>query len=117
MGSQGYGIDPQVCAKIAAQLVEVRALGVELAIVVGGGNIFRGLRANEQGMDRGGADHMAMLATVINALALQDAIGVCPKKPLATTSAGRYSTGHEKHREEIPTVGRRRGVAATSERS
>jgi uridylate kinase len=74
MGAREYGIDPATVAAVAAELKEVHELGVELAIVVGGGNIFRGLRASEKGLDRVAADHMGMLATVINALALQDAI-------------------------------------------
>jgi len=74
MGGQDFGIDPAVVGSIASDVAEVHALGVELALVVGGGNIFRGLSASEQGMDRVAADHMGMLATVLNALALQDAI-------------------------------------------
>ena len=74
MGGRDFGIDPAVVGAIASQVAEVHALGVELALVVGGGNIFRGLSASEQGMDRVAADHMGMLATVLNALALQDAI-------------------------------------------
>jgi uridylate kinase len=74
MGGQDFGIDPAVVGSIASEVAEVHALGVELALVVGGGNIFRGLSASEQGMDRVAADHMGMLATVLNALALQDAI-------------------------------------------
>jgi uridylate kinase len=74
MGGQDFGIDPGVVGSIASEVAEVHALGVELALVVGGGNIFRGLSASEQGMDRVAADHMGMLATVLNALALQDAI-------------------------------------------
>ena len=70
----GYGIDPEVLHAIAAELKEVRALGCELAIVIGGGNIFRGLAGSAHGMDRASADYMGMLATVINALALQDAL-------------------------------------------
>ncbi|MFY9177751.1 MAG: UMP kinase [Caldicoprobacterales bacterium] len=71
-GSKGYGIDPQVVDLISDQVIEVRNMGIEVAIVVGGGNIWRG-RAGI-GMDRTTADHMGMLATVINALALQDAL-------------------------------------------
>ncbi len=71
---QGYGIEADKVAGIAAELREVQLAGVELAIVVGGGNIFRGLSASERGMERVAADHMGMLATVINALALQDAL-------------------------------------------
>ncbi|MHC5050900.1 MAG: amino acid kinase family protein, partial [Planctomycetota bacterium] len=74
MGGRDFGIDPAVVASVAGEVREVHALGVELALVVGGGNIFRGLSASEQGMDRVTADHMGMLATVLNALALQDAI-------------------------------------------
>jgi uridylate kinase len=73
-GSQGYGIDPPVLDRIAAEVREVVALGVQVAIVIGGGNIFRGVAASAGGMDRATADYMGMLATVINALALQDAI-------------------------------------------
>src|SRR5574340_999479 len=70
----GYGIDPEVLQAIAAELKEVHALGCELAIVIGGGNIFRGLAGSARGMDRAHADYMGMLATVINALALQDSL-------------------------------------------
>jgi uridylate kinase len=74
MGAQPFGIDPAVAAEIARDIAEVRALGVELAIVIGGGNIFRGVAASARGMDRATADYMGMLATCINALALQDAL-------------------------------------------
>jgi uridylate kinase len=74
MPKEGYGIDPEVLRAIAAELKEVHALGCELAIVIGGGNIFRGLAGSAYGMDRASADQMGMLATVINALALQDAL-------------------------------------------
>ena len=70
----GHGIDPEVLQAIAAELQEVRALGCELAIVIGGGNIFRGLAGSARGMERATADYMGMLATVMNALALQDAL-------------------------------------------
>jgi uridylate kinase len=73
-GSQGYGIDPAVLERIAGETREVIALGVQIAIVIGGGNIFRGVAASAGGMDRATADYMGMLATVINALALQDAL-------------------------------------------
>jgi uridylate kinase len=73
-GSQGYGIAPEVLARIGAEVAEVIALKVEVAIVIGGGNIFRGIAASAGGMDRATADYMGMLATVINALALQDAL-------------------------------------------
>lgn len=73
-GDKGFGIDPDVLRDIAAQVDEIRQLGVEVAIVVGGGNIWRGAPAGERGMDRATADYMGMLATVLNALALQDAL-------------------------------------------
>ncbi len=74
MGDQGYGIDRQILDQIAQEVKDVKSLGVEIAIVIGGGNIFRGLAASAQGMDRVSADHMGMLATVMNSLALQDAL-------------------------------------------
>ena len=74
MGEQGFGIDPQTVSRIANEIKDVHSLGVEIAIVIGGGNIFRGLAASEKGFDRVSADHMGMLATVVNALALQDAL-------------------------------------------
>ena len=70
----GYGIDPDVLQTIAAEIKEVHGVGCELAIVIGGGNIFRGLAGSARGMERASADYMGMLATVINALALQDAL-------------------------------------------
>lgn len=73
-GEQGYGIDPAVITAIAAEIKEVVALGVEVALVIGGGNIFRGLAASSKGMDRASADYMGMLATVMNSLAMQDAL-------------------------------------------
>jgi uridylate kinase len=73
-GTQGYGIDPLVLDRIAAEVRDVAGLGVQIAIVIGGGNIFRGVAASAGGMDRSTADYMGMLATVINALALQDAL-------------------------------------------
>ncbi len=73
-GEQGYGIDPDVINGIAAEIKEVIALGVEVAVVIGGGNIFRGLAASSKGMDRASADYMGMLATVMNSLAMQDAL-------------------------------------------
>jgi uridylate kinase len=73
-GSVGYGIDPPVLERIGAEIRDVVDLGVEVAIVIGGGNIFRGIAASAGGMDRATADYMGMLATIINALALQDAL-------------------------------------------
>ncbi len=69
-----YGIDPRTIDAIAGEIREVQQIGVELAIVLGGGNIFRGIAASAEGMDRASADYMGMLATVLNALALQDAL-------------------------------------------
>jgi uridylate kinase len=74
MGDQQFGVDPAVATRIARDVGEIQGLGVETAIVIGGGNIFRGLAASTRGMDRATADYMGMLATVINALALQDAL-------------------------------------------
>jgi uridylate kinase len=73
-GGVGYGIDPPVLERIGAEIRDVVELGVEMAIVIGGGNIFRGIAASAAGMDRATADYMGMLATIINALALQDAL-------------------------------------------
>jgi len=74
LGSLDYGIDPAVINRIASELSDVRELGVEVGVVIGGGNIFRGAGLARAGMDRVTGDHMGMLATVINALALQDAL-------------------------------------------
>ena len=74
MGEQQFGVDPAVATRIALDVESIQSLGVETAIVIGGGNIFRGLAASARGMDRATADYMGMLATVINALALQDAL-------------------------------------------
>jgi len=73
-GNLGYGIDPPVLERVAAEVREVTTLGVQVAIVIGGGNIFRGVAASASGMDRATADYMGMLATIINALALQDGL-------------------------------------------
>jgi len=73
-GEQGYGIDPEVLVRLAEEVKDVTALGTQVAIVIGGGNIFRGIAASVGGMERATADYMGMLATVINALALQDAV-------------------------------------------
>lgn len=74
MGDQTFGIDPGVTSRIAADIAEIQSLGVEVGIVIGGGNIFRGVAASAKGMDRATGDYMGMLATVINALAMQDAL-------------------------------------------
>ncbi|MBI1959491.1 MAG: UMP kinase [Candidatus Rokubacteria bacterium] len=73
-GARGYGIDPETIGRIAEEIREVVDLGVQVAVVIGGGNIFRGMAAGSGGIERATGDHMGMLATVINALALQDAI-------------------------------------------
>ena len=74
MGDFDYGIDPKVINRIAAEISQVKDLGIQIALVIGGGNIFRGAGLSESGMDRVTGDHMGMLATVINSLALQDAL-------------------------------------------
>lgn len=74
MGDLGYGIDPKVVADIAQEISEVVKQGIEIAVVVGGGNIFRGVKASAAGMDRATADYVGMIATVMNAMTLQDAL-------------------------------------------
>jgi uridylate kinase len=74
MGEQAFGIDPAVTTQIGREIAEIQTLGIQTAIVIGGGNLFRGLAASAKGMDRATADYMGMLATVINGLALQDAL-------------------------------------------
>lgn len=76
-GDQGFGIDPIVVESIARQIKDVQATGLEVAVIVGGGNIWRGLAGSAKGMDRASADYMGMLATVMNSLALQDALENC----------------------------------------
>jgi len=72
-GDGNFGVDPGVMRQIAREIKEVKSLGVEIGIVIGGGNIFRGMAASSRGMDRVSADYMGMLATIMNAIALQDA--------------------------------------------
>ena len=74
MGEQSFGVDPAVASRIANDIGEIQSLGVQTAVVIGGGNIFRGIAASAKGMERSTADYMGMLATVINALALHDAL-------------------------------------------
>lgn len=74
MGSQPYGIDPEVVKQVAKEIKEVASKGVEIAVVIGGGNIYRGVAATAGGMERASADYMGMLATVLNALALQNSL-------------------------------------------
>lgn len=73
-GEEGYGIDPKSCTRIAERIKEVKEAGIDIAVVIGGGNIVRGERFAKDGMDRSTADYMGMLATVINGMALQDAL-------------------------------------------
>ena len=100
MGDQGYGIDPATITRIASEIKEVHELGVEVAIVVGGGNIFRGVALSARGMDRASADSIGMLATTINALALQDAL---EKQDVFT----RVMSGIEMNRIAEPFIRRR----------
>jgi uridylate kinase len=86
MGFQGFGLDSAELARIAQEVREVHELGVEVAIVVGGGNFIRGVAASAEGIDRVVADNMGMLATVINALALQDALEKCGTFTRVTTA-------------------------------
>ncbi len=74
MGSKSFGIDPSILADVAAEVASVHKLGVQVAIMIGGGNIFRGLQSSDYGVERVAADHMGMLATVINAIALSEAL-------------------------------------------
>ena len=102
VGDQEYGISPAIVKKVSAEVKEIREMGVEVGIVIGGGNIYRGVAASAEGMDRTSADHMGMLATVINSLSLQDALekagrlhpgslrrSRCTKSPSLTSGGGR----------------------------
>lgn len=86
LGVQGFGIDANVAARIAQEIHDVRELGVQVAVVVGGGNFIRGVAASAHGIDRVVGDHMGMLATVINGLALQDAIERCGSQSRVVTA-------------------------------
>jgi uridylate kinase len=99
-GEQGVGVDPARATELAREIADVHATGVELALVIGGGNIFRGLTESAQQMDRVAADHMGMLATVINAIALQDAL---EKLSVAT----RVMSAIEMHEVAEPFIRRR----------
>src|SRR5438045_8762640 len=74
MGDQPFGVSPATATQIAREMGEIQQLGVQVGVVIGGGNLFRGLAASARGMDRATADYMGMLATVINGLALQDSL-------------------------------------------
>ena len=84
-GEKGFGIDPETVSHICREVAEVAAMGLELALVIGGGNIFRGLSSSAKGMDRSTADYMGMLATILNAMAVQDALekAGCPTRVLS----------------------------------
>ncbi len=99
-GDQGYGIQPDILNDLAKEIAEVMALEVELAIVIGGGNIFRGLAASASGMERASADYMGMLATMLNALALQNALerqGI-PTRVLSAIEMRQLSEGYIRRR-------------------
>jgi uridylate kinase len=100
MGNQGFGIDPEVLQEISQEVKEINELGVEVAIVIGGGNIFRGIAASNYGVDRVTADYMGMLATVMNGLALQ---GAMEKEGVIT----RLQTAIEMHQVAEPYIRRR----------
>ncbi|MBA2598768.1 MAG: UMP kinase [Chloroflexia bacterium] len=100
VGESSYGIDPAVVERLAKQIKGVTNQGVEIAIVIGGGNIWRGIAASSQGMDRATADYMGMVATVLNALALQDAL---EKQTIQT----RVMTAIEMHEVAEPYIRRR----------
>ncbi|MCI4666124.1 MAG: UMP kinase [Neomegalonema sp.] len=106
MGDQGYGLHPPTVTRVAARIAELRKTGVELALVVGGGNIFRGLSNSAAGMERSSADHMGMLATVMNALALEGALraaGVAARTmsaiPMPTVCESFSAAGARRHLE------------------
>ncbi len=88
MGNQGFGITPEMIHYVAAEVAKVYQLGVEISVVVGGGNIFRGVAGSSAGMDRTSADNMGMLATVINSLALCDALEKCDVPTRVQTAIG-----------------------------
>jgi len=94
MGDQGFGICPRMLKYVAEEVLSVHRLGVQVAIVVGGGNIFRGIAASSYDMDRASADHMGMLATVINSLALQDALAHSGVTTRVQTAAGPFSADY-----------------------
>ena len=113
LGQAEYGIDPAVIKRVASELRDVQALGVQVAVVLGGGNLFRGAGLARAGMDRVTADHMGMLATVMNALALQDALeglGIFARV-MSAIRRHRQSLLHHRHRRLAP-CDRDRGAAA-----
>jgi uridylate kinase len=102
MGSKQYGIDPEVAREIAGQIAEARRAGIEVAVVVGGGNIFRGLSAAAKGMDRATGDYMGMLGTVMNGLAIQDALEQmdCPTRVLSAIAMNEICEPYIRRRAE-----------------
>jgi uridylate kinase len=102
MGDLAYGIDPDVVRQIAGQIAEARSGGTEVAVVVGGGNIFRGLAASAKGMDRATGDYMGMLATVMNGLAIQDALEQleCPTRVLSAIAMNEICEPYIRRRAE-----------------
>ena len=102
MGSKQYGIDPEVAREIAGQIAEAQRSGIEVAVVVGGGNIFRGLAAAAKGMDRATGDYMGMLGTVMNGLAIQDALEQigCPTRVLSAIAMNEICEPYIRRRAE-----------------
>jgi uridylate kinase len=102
MGEAEYGIDPEVVRNIAAQVADAKNDGTEIAIVVGGGNIFRGLAASAKGMDRSTGDYMGMLATVMNGLAIQDALeqAGCPTRVMSAIAMNEIAEPYIRRRAE-----------------
>ena len=102
MGQHEYGIDPEVVRGIAAQITAAKSDGTEIAIVVGGGNIFRGLAASARGMDRSTGDYMGMLATVMNGLAIQDALeqSGCPTRVMSAIAMNEICEPYIRRRAE-----------------
>ncbi len=113
MGDRDYGVDPNTVSAIAREVVEVRRGGTELAIVVGGGNFYRGMAAAADGMDRATADYAGMLATLLNALALQDALeklGVADAGAVGDRRLGGRRAVHPAARDAPPREGARRDL-------
>ena len=120
-GEQGYGIQPSILEGLASEIASVVALDIEVAVVIGGGNIFRGIAASASGMERASADYMGMLATVLNALALQNALertGIMTRVQSAIEMrqlAEGYIRGHLRRRHRKPLLLDRYGSGAQSD--
>ena len=99
-GEQGYGIQPEILDNLASEILDVRSMNVEVALVIGGGNIFRGLAASASGMERASADYMGMLATLLNALALQNALEAkdIPTRVLSAIEMRQLAEGYIRRR-------------------